>query len=75
MKKTQNELILAHLKKHGKINWLEAFEHYNSSRLAARIYDLKQDGHNIQKCNKTLKNKKTVAQYNYIEKQNNAVRS
>jgi len=66
MKKTQNKLILEHLKKHGKINWLEAFEHYNSSRLAARIYDLKQVGHNIQKYNKTLKNKKTVAEYKLL---------
>lgn len=68
MKKTQNELILEHLKKHGKINWLEAFEHYNSSRLAARIYDLRQDGHNIQKFSKRLKNKKIVAEYKYCGK-------
>ena len=66
MKTTQNELILEHLKQHGKINWLEAFEHYNSSRLAARIYDLKQVGYNIQKYNKTLKNKKTVAEYKLL---------
>tara|TARA_R110000787_G_scaffold209674_1_gene319612 strand:- start:1196 stop:1396 length:201 start_codon:yes stop_codon:yes gene_type:complete len=63
---TQSNLILAHLKKHGKINWLEAYEYYNSSRLAARIYDLRQDGYNIQKFNKRLKNKKIVAEYKLL---------
>jgi len=65
MTQTQNKMILAHLKKHGKINWFEAYKHYNSSRLAARIYNLRQDGHIIQTFRKRLKNKKIVAEYKY----------
>ena len=66
MTQTQNKMILAHLKKHGKIDFWQALYKCKSSRLAARIYDLRQDGHNIQKYNKTLKNKKTVAEYKLL---------
>tara|TARA_R110002124_G_scaffold187071_2_gene354500 strand:+ start:221 stop:421 length:201 start_codon:yes stop_codon:yes gene_type:complete len=64
MKKTQNNLILAHLKKYKTINPLQALELYGSFRLSARILDLRQDGHNIETTRKTVK-KKTFAEYNY----------
>tara|TARA_R100000656_G_scaffold72136_2_gene53885 strand:+ start:8987 stop:9193 length:207 start_codon:yes stop_codon:yes gene_type:complete len=66
MTQTQNDMILAHLKKHGKIDFWQALYKCKSSRLAARIYDLRQDGHNIQKFSKRLKNKKIVAEYKLL---------
>ena len=68
MKETQNKRILEHLKEHGKIDPMQALKQYGSFRLSARIYDLRQDGHNIQKFSKRLKNKKIVAEYKYCGK-------
>ena len=66
MTQTQNDMILAHLKEHGKIDPMQALKQYGSFRLSARIYDLRQDGHNIQKFSKRLKNKKVVAEYKLL---------
>jgi hypothetical protein len=46
VKQTQNEKILAHLKKYGSITPLEAME-YGCMRLASRISDLKRRGYPI----------------------------
>lgn len=44
---TQNEMILNHLKEHGSISSMEAYNLYGITRLSGRIYDLRHDGHNI----------------------------
>ena len=43
----QNSIVLAHLTRIGPLTPKEAMDKYGIMRLGARIYDLKQDGHNI----------------------------
>lgn len=45
--KSQNEMILAHLKKGGALTPLQALSKFGSMRLGARILDLRLAGHNI----------------------------
>jgi hypothetical protein len=45
---TQNEMILKHLREHKCIMPLEALNLYGVYRLASRINELRQDGHNIE---------------------------
>jgi hypothetical protein len=47
MKKTQNELILAYLKKGKSITPVDALNKFGCFRLAARVSDLRKDGLNI----------------------------
>ena len=47
MKITQCDKVLRHLRDHGSITAVEAFSEYGILRLAARISDLKERGHNI----------------------------
>lgn len=47
MSKTQKQIVLAHIKRLGSISPSEAFRDYQITRLAARILDLKKDGHEI----------------------------
>lgn len=47
MKITQCERILRHLRDYGSITSLEAITEYGILRLAARISDLKKEGHHI----------------------------
>ena len=44
---TQRKQILEHLKKHGKITSMEAFELFGCTRLSGRIYHLKAEGYTI----------------------------
>ena len=44
---TQNERLLGYLKKYGNITQLEAMTELGIFRLASRINDLKNKGHNI----------------------------
>lgn len=41
-------MILEHIKVFGSITPLEALNHYGCLRLSARIWDLRNNGHNIQ---------------------------
>ena len=60
--KTQAERILNHLEKGRKITQVEAFNKYGCWRLAARISELRHDGHDIRM--KLIKrNGKQYAQY------------
>jgi hypothetical protein len=54
---TQCDKILRHLQDYGSISPLEAFNEYGCLRLAARIADLKADGHNITSVRTTSKNR------------------
>ena len=46
-KKSQKDLILAHIEKYGSITPLEAQQYYSCMRLGARIWDLRRDGYDI----------------------------
>lgn len=46
---TQCEQILRHLREEGSITQKEAAERYDIYRLSARILDLKERGHQIEK--------------------------
>ena len=54
--------ILNHIKTHGAINPLMALERYGCMRLAARISELRQLGHEIESRIKTV-NTKAYAEY------------
>jgi hypothetical protein len=68
VKQTQTQWILAKLKQ-GPITAIDALEGCGCFRLAARIADLRQAGHNIETENRTLVNKKTIAVYHLKEKE------
>ena len=65
--KSQNARVLSHLKSGLPITALGALKSYNIMRLASRIYDLRQDGHDIAVTNMTTNTGKTVAQYKLIQ--------
>ena len=45
---TQNQRILAHLKAGHRLTPLEALDRFGCMRLGARIWDLRQEGHDIR---------------------------
>ncbi len=53
----QTARIMNHLVRNGSITQSEAFELYGISRLGARIWDLRNSGHKIQKLMETGKNR------------------
>lgn len=56
-KPSQCEKILAYMKQHGGITQLEATNALGITRLSARIFDLKEQGYNIEDVNETGKNR------------------
>ena len=42
-KVTKTSLILRHLKEHGRISSMDAFERYKATRLSAVIFNLRKD--------------------------------
>lgn len=54
---TQNERILRHLQDNGSITSFEAFTEYGVTRLSARIFELRDDGHQISGIFETAKNR------------------
>ena len=44
---SQNQMVLEHLEKHSSITGWDAISKYHITRLAARIRNLKDSGHNI----------------------------
>jgi hypothetical protein len=53
--KTQKEMVLEYMRRHGSITTKECFEHLGITRLSAAIYLLKQDGYQIAKTGVTKK--------------------
>lgn len=45
---SQKAAILAHLKRHGKIDMPTAWKEYGCAALRSRISDLRKDGHEIE---------------------------
>lgn len=60
--RSQNESILKDLKKGKTITPIDALQWHGCLRLAARIWDLRDEGHKIETL-KVQKNKKTFAGY------------
>lgn len=60
----QVEAILNHLKTKGSITPLDALMHFGCFRLGARIFELREQGHDIE--TKRVRDKgKNYAEYNY----------
>ena len=66
MQNTQENQILNHLKKHKFITSWEAIQEYRITRLSARIYELRERGHNIITKN-VSENGKRFAEYSLIK--------
>ena len=49
---TQKEKVLAYIRKYGCITPILAIQDLDITRLAARVFELRADGHNIVDCNK-----------------------
>lgn len=47
-RKSQNQLILNHLRERGPITSIDAFRKYKITRLSGRIFDLRKQGHDIR---------------------------
>lgn len=60
---SQNAAILAHLQSGKTITPLEALQEFGCLRLSGRIYDLKQDGHNIHCDRIKTKTGKVIGRY------------
>lgn len=54
---TQEEMVLNHLKENGKITSWTAIKLYGITRLSAKIYNLRADGHKIVGIDKTVTNR------------------
>ena len=69
--KTQNEMILDHLKQGGTITSLEALRKFGVLRLSGRVLDLRWAGHNITSTMVKVQGRdgwKRVAQYRLVRK-------
>ena len=66
MKLSQNKMLLMYLKEYKSINALEALKELGSLRLAARIKDLRDQGHNITTENVRTDNGKMIASYKLV---------
>jgi len=60
---SQERMILKHLQRGGKLTPMFALRHFGCLRLGARIYDLKQKGHDIQRQMIKFIDGKRVAEY------------
>ena len=66
--KTQNEMVLEHLRTHKSINLVTAFYEYGIAALHSRISDLRKDGYEIKKVYSFKKNRhgKKIRVFDYI---------
>lgn len=63
---TQNSKILKALLNGERLTQLDAYTRFNCTRLGARIYDLKQRGHKIEKQMVVVASGKRVAEYRLV---------
>lgn len=63
---TQSAQILKALKNGERLTHLDAEKRFNCLRLGARIYDLKQQGHKIEKQMIVVPSDKCVAEYRLV---------
>ena len=64
---SQSALILAHLEAGNMLTPIDALQKFGCFRLGARIYDLKQEGYNIEAERVTDKNGKRYARYRLLQ--------
>lgn len=64
--KTQKALILRALQQGDRLTHLDAEKRFNCLRLGARIYDLKQQGHKIERRMIVVPSGKCVAEYRLV---------
>lgn len=64
---TQTRAILAHLRQHRTITALEALDQHQCFRLAARIKDLRDEGHDIHTERVEVATGKRIAEYTLIK--------
>lgn len=57
MKQNQADMILRYLEEYGSITQAEAVREFGCYRLSARIFDLREQGHDIRKTICTEKNR------------------
>lgn len=63
---TQNSKILKALLNGERLTQLDAYTRFNCTRLGARIYDLKQQGHKIERRMIVVPSGKCVAEYRLV---------
>lgn len=63
---TQNEQVFKHLKEHGGITSMEAFQMYGITRLSARISDLRAQG--VVITNQKQKARNRVGKWVYFDR-------
>lgn len=64
--KTQKALILKALQQGDRLTHLDAEKRFNCLRLGARIYDLKQQGHKIERRMIVVPSGKCVTEYRLV---------
>lgn len=64
---SQNKLILQHLKTVGSITALDALGKFQCFRLASRIFELREAGHEIHATSEELPSGKRIARYFLIK--------
>jgi uncharacterized protein (UPF0303 family) len=64
---TQTRAILAHLRQHRTITALEALDQHQCFRLAARIKELRHEGHHISTDMVEVGSGKRIAEYTLIK--------
>lgn len=67
---SQTRAILAHLREHRTITALEALDQHQCFRLAARIKDLRDEGHDIHTESVEISTGKRIAEYTLIKEAN-----
>lgn len=71
MEKSQNQMVLDHLKNHKGLTTYQAYELYGITRLPSRICNLREDGHiisTIMRVEKNRYNKKvSFAEYRLVK--------
>ncbi len=60
---TQEDKVLEHMRRHGSITSMDAFEMYNITRLSAKIFNLREEGYRIDTIRETSKNGTTYGRY------------
>nr|DAM62032.1 MAG TPA: helix-turn-helix domain protein [Caudoviricetes sp.] len=54
---SQKDMVLDYIREFGSITPIDAFRDLGVTRLAAKIFELKKDGHDIEKVIETSKNR------------------
>ncbi len=54
---SQKKMVLDYIREFGSITPIDAFRDLGVTRLAAKIFELKKDGHDIEKVIETSKNR------------------